>query len=153
MFIFRKSFNILEKTQLGELNQCSPSKRRCLDLSWPQTMNFNDSIQLIREYDKQINYKLLKRHVCCVCGRFNISSESDANKYDQDLLLTNRAVLHKNNLGVERYDNDFMYDTEFSNLNGLVLCKKGFDYVSKQVCIIYNILRDLNFKWFYSHDY
>lgn len=101
--------------------------------NWPIIRNFDDDIELLKNFDKQTNYKFLVRFICCVCGRFEYVSNEVNYLYDSCVLLDKSHMFNKSNLNSNKFDFDFIYDEPFSCLNDLVLCPKGFYAKEKKV--------------------
>jgi hypothetical protein len=84
-----------------------------------------------------------------VCGRFDICNNTDKFEHDCEYLLRSRKLFDKVNLGVNCFDVDFNYTDHFAQLNGLVLCAKGFNYKTNKVFtkmrISHQLIYDYNF--------
>ena len=105
-------------------------------------------MNLLKNFNENTSYTKLNRTTCCVCGEFNIIKTKNFDNCLQDIefLFPFKQQLHyKNLISYEKFEADFKYTDEFSQLNDLVLEPEGFIKNKKKVKLfnIFNFLNNL----------
>ena len=95
---------------------------------WPNPIELQKQLDHLLEFYNQTDHKFINRIVCCVCGRFFITTEPKSFVHPHALLFKNKNTLSSDQIYDILPGNEHLFEyKQFPQLNAMVLDLDGFN--------------------------
>ena len=95
-----------------------------------------DNYRLIFDFENKTDPNKLSKFTCTICSRVPIVNNTKVEKHLYSIAyLTNCKQILKNHLISNYCSENFIFNSDFQKLNGMILNKNGFNSKSNKVSV------------------
>ena len=126
--------NLQETTSANDLNDSNLDQNINNKFIWPKIRSNLDNYKLIYDFENKTDPNKLFKFTCTICSRVPIvnNTKVEQHLYSIKYLMDFKHIL-KNRLNSNFYNENFIFNSEFQQLSGMILNKNGFNSKTNKV--------------------
>ena len=134
--IIKINENLTETTLENEIKDSNLDKRFNNKFIWLKIRTHMDNYRLIFDFENKTDPNKLSKFTCTICSRVPIVNNTKLEQHLYSIAyLTNFKQILKNRLNSNYCNENFIFNSDFQKLNGMILNKNGFNSKSNKVSV------------------